>query len=88
MYSIVLVEDEKSIRENIQKGTLWEKNGFYIVGVAASVEEALEMARLLTTKEDVIIAFGSLSYLGRLMRIVEAGKVSKRKGPKGMKWDD
>lgn len=55
------------------------------VTAASSVEEALEMALLLTTKEDVIIAFGSLSYLGRLMRIVEAGKVSKRKGPKGMK---
>ena len=55
------------------------------VTAASSVEEALEMARLLTTKEDVIIAFGSLSYLGRLMMIVGSGKASKRKGPKGMK---
>ena len=36
-----------------------------------SLEEAVEMSALLTQKEDVIIAFGSLSYLGRLMRIVE-----------------
>lgn len=37
---------------------------------ADSLEEAVEMARLLTDKEDVIIAFGSLSYLGRMMDIV------------------
>ena len=33
---------------------------------AASIEEAIEVAYLLTEKEDVIIAFGSLSYLGGL----------------------
>ena len=44
-----------------------------------SLEEAVEMSTLLTQKEDVIIAFGSLSYLGRLMRIVEdkTGKAVK-----------
>lgn len=36
-----------------------------------SLEEAVEMSILLAEKEDVIIAFGSLSFLGRLMRIVE-----------------
>lgn len=36
-----------------------------------SLEEAVEMSYLLAGKEDVIIAFGSLSYLGRLMEIVE-----------------
>ena len=36
-----------------------------------SLEEAVEMARLLAGSEDVILAFGSLSYLGRLIRIVE-----------------
>ena len=35
-----------------------------------SLEEAVEMSYLLAGKEDVIIAFGSLSYLGRLMEIV------------------
>lgn len=35
-----------------------------------SLEEAVEMSRLLAKKEDVIIAFGSLSYLGRLMNLV------------------
>ncbi len=36
-----------------------------------SLEEAVEMSYLLAGKEDVIIAFGSLSFLGRLMEIVE-----------------
>lgn len=36
-----------------------------------SVEEAVEMSKLLAGKEDVIIAFGSLSYLGRLMKILQ-----------------
>ncbi len=36
-----------------------------------SLEEAVEMSYLLAGKDDVIIAFGSLSYLGRLMKIVE-----------------
>lgn len=36
-----------------------------------SLEEAVEMARLLAGPEDVVLAFGSLSYLGRLIRIVE-----------------
>ena len=36
-----------------------------------SLEEAVEMSYLLAGKDDVIIAFGSLSYLGRLINIVE-----------------
>lgn len=39
-----------------------------------SLEEAVEMSRLLAGREDVIIAFGSLSYLGRLIHIVRGGK--------------
>jgi len=44
-----------------------------------SLEEAVEMSMLLAGKDDVIIAFGSLSYLGRLMEIVTTkyGKVVK-----------
>ena len=36
-----------------------------------SLEEAVEMSRLLAGKDDVIIAFGSLAFLGRLMEIVK-----------------
>ena len=38
---------------------------------AASLEEAVEMAYLLAGKDWVILAFGSLSYLGALGRIVK-----------------
>lgn len=41
------------------------------VTAADSLEEAVEMGYLLAGKEDVILAFGSLSFLGRLIRIVE-----------------
>ena len=41
------------------------------VTAADSPEEAVEMARLLAGKEDVIIAFGSLSFLGDIIRIAE-----------------
>ena len=46
-----------------------------------SLEEAVEMSHLLAGKEDVIIAFGSLSYLGRLIETVEKnfGKAVKKK---------
>ena len=43
------------------------------VTVADSVQEAVEIAYLLAgrEKDTVIIAFGSLSYLGELMEVVE-----------------
>ncbi len=40
------------------------------VTAADSLEEAVEMSCLLAGKEDVIVAFGSLAFLGRLMEIV------------------
>lgn len=40
------------------------------VTAADSLEEAVEMSRLLAGKEDVIVAFGSLSYMGRLMELL------------------
>ena len=36
-----------------------------------SVQEAVELSYLLSDKDTVIIAFGSLSYLGELIRLVE-----------------
>ena len=40
------------------------------VTAADSLEEAVEMSYLLAKPEDVILAFGSLSFLGRIMEIV------------------
>lgn len=47
-----------------------------------SLEEAVEMSYLLAEKDDVILAFGSLSYLGKLISIVENKKERQRK----QKW--
>ncbi len=53
------------------------------VTAADSLEEAAEMSRLLAGKEDVIVAFGSLSFLGRLINIVQASdKKAQRKSQK------
>jgi dihydrofolate synthase/folylpolyglutamate synthase len=52
------------------------------VTAAGSLEEAVEMAYLLADKEDVIISFGSLSYLGRLKEIL-ADKNKKKAAGKG-----
>jgi len=41
------------------------------VTAAASLEEAVEIAYLLADKDSVIVSFGSLSYLGRMMDILE-----------------
>lgn len=43
-----------------------------------SLEEAVEISHLLAGRDDVILAFGSLSYLGRLMEIMEE-REKKRK---------
>ena len=50
------------------------------VTAAGSLEEAVEIAYLLAGKDDVIICFGSLSYQGKLIGIVEErGKAKQRK---------
>lgn len=49
------------------------------VTVADSLEEAVEMGYLLAGKEDVIIAFGSLAFLGKLEEIVEKRRGEKRR---------
>lgn len=44
-----------------------------------SLEEAVEISHLLAGREDVILAFGSLSYLGRLMEIMEERERKRKK---------
>lgn len=45
---------------------------------ADSLEEAVEMAYLMAGRDGIVIAFGSLSYLGALKRIVENGNWTRR----------
>ena len=44
------------------------------VEAADTIEEAVKKAFAMADKEDVIIAFGSLSFLGQLTETVEGGK--------------
>lgn len=47
------------------------------VTAADSLEEAVEMSYLLADKDSVILAFGSLSYLGQIMDIIDKMKTKK-----------
>ena len=44
---------------------------------ADSLEEAVEMSYLLADKDSVILAFGSLSYLGQIMDIIDKMKTKR-----------
>lgn len=48
-----------------------------------SIQEAVELSYLLSDKDTVIVAFGSLSYLGELMKIVESLSVKKNRNDIG-----
>ncbi len=50
---------------------------------AASLEEAVEMAYLLAKKDWVILAFGSLSYMGKMEKIVKDRNHQHGKSGKG-----
>ena len=47
------------------------------VTAADSLEEAVEMSYLLADKDSVILAFGSLSYLGQIMDIIDKMKTKR-----------
>lgn len=49
-----------------------------MVTASDSIEEAVEMAYILSDKETIIIAFGSLSYLGVLTDVVQNKKKMKQ----------
>lgn len=52
------------------------------VTAADSLKEAVEMALLLAGKDDVILAFGSLSFTGKLMELLE--EMKKKSKPIGV----
>lgn len=54
------------------------------VTCADSPEEAVELARLLAGRDGVMVAFGSLSYLGSLIKIIE--KSTDRRGAAQSSW--
>lgn len=46
------------------------------VTAADSLEEAVEMSRLLADTDSVIVAFGTLSFIGKITQIVQNNKKS------------
>ncbi len=54
MYKVMIVEDEKLIREGIKATIDWNKLGFLIAGEASDGDEGLEIA--LNVKPDIILA--------------------------------
>ena len=45
MYKVILVEDEKTVRDSIRKCVDWSTYGFLFIGEAANGEQALEIIR-------------------------------------------
>lgn len=78
-YDLALAVNEVCMRAAGQSGTDVAM-GHPQVTAVDSLEEAVEMSCLLAGKDDVILAFGSLSYLGRLMEIVMKRSESGKKG--------
>jgi len=52
------------------------------VTAADSPEEALEMASLMAGRDGVIIVFGSLSYLGKMMELIQDGSEQDKRRSK------
>ena len=61
MIKVLIVEDEKIIREGIKKAIEWQKNGFLIVGEAEDGEEAWDMISCLSP--DVIITDVQMPFM-------------------------
>ncbi len=78
-YDLALAVNEVCMRAAGQSGTDAAMRHPQVTA-ADSLEEAVEMSYLLAGKDDVILAFGSLSYLGRLMEIVIKRNESGKKG--------
>lgn len=53
MFSILIVDDEKAIRENLAKAVPFEEYGFQVCGTAANGQEALEALPVL--KPDMVL---------------------------------
>lgn len=53
MYKVVVVEDEKRVRQGIVMGTDWSKINCIVMGEAANGEEGIEIIR--KCKPDIVI---------------------------------
>lgn len=77
--SIITVKTPKNPRAMDAYELAKEIAGYHNrVTAADSLEEAVEMAYLMAGNEGVIVAFGSLSYLGELKAIIKNGRWTRR----------
>ena len=49
------------------------------IAAVDSLEEAVELSHLLAGRDDVILCFGSLSYLGRILKLMEKRQTAGNK---------
>ena len=56
-----------------------EKARQLLVTAVDSLEEAVELSHLLAGRDDVILCFGSLSYLGRILKLMEKRQTAGNK---------
>ena len=54
MYSIILVDDERSLRESIEHLVDWQVNGFQLIGTTQNGVDALELMENGQTPDVVI----------------------------------
>lgn len=82
VYTVELPDRNRTLDAEILKQTLQEtaeKSGISVfVEKAVEVEKAVRSAIAAAENEDIILAFGSLSYLGDVIRCVE--RIQKEKG--------
>lgn len=74
--TVTAPEDERAIPAYELAKEVSRNHG--CVTAADSLEEAVELSYLLSDKDSVIAAFGSFSYLGRIIKIVENRDKIKR----------
>lgn len=73
MYTILLVDDEESVRSSIRNLTPWEKHGFEIMGEASNGIEALDI--IGENMPDVIITDIKMPYINGIEFIERIRKI-------------
>ena len=69
VYTVDLPNSERSLDKKILSGVIREQG--VEAKEAEDMKEALELAKKDSRKEDVILVFGSLSYLGEANRLLK-----------------
>ena len=75
VYTVDLPDENRSLDANVLAETILQTADETVeVHAIGEIEKAVDLAMSEATKEDVILAFGSLSYLGRVMQEVKRNR--------------